>query len=131
MARSVDQARVSDPARTLDSIRPTPAKAGLRSDALGQPPDRVGLAIGSVVAEAVVQHYGSVKAAAISLGKDPSQLMRELKAGNVASLDRDPEAKAFVAERLRDAFAEHDPQVRKARLIRDIRRSLDALVEAL
>jgi hypothetical protein len=52
------------------------------------PAEPTGPSFGNVLAEAVVWHYGSVKAAAITLNVDPSLLMREFRAGTISRLDR-------------------------------------------
>ena len=129
MATTMPDPCRSDPVRDLDSIRPTAAKAGLASD-------HVGLPVGIVIADAVVRHYGSVKAASISLGTngqplDPSLMMREFKKGNLSRLDRDEEAKAFVSNALREAYGDADPKARARRLIRDLRHVADELAEVL
>jgi hypothetical protein len=96
--------------------------------------DRIGPRLAAVVKDALLRHYGSVKAAAISLDVDASLLMRELETGRFR-LERlegcDPAAKAFVCRALHDAFGDADPQARVQRLIRESRRILDELAEAV
>jgi predicted metallopeptidase len=59
-----------------------------------------------VVKDAVIRHYGSVKAAAISLGVDPSLMMREFEAGKFGRLEAaDDAVKAAVAKRLHEAYS--------------------------
>lgn len=117
MATSIAQPAQSDPVRTLDEIRPTPVKACLSSD-------RVGPSVPAVVKDAVVRHYGSVKAAAISLGVDPSLMMREFDAGKLGRLEADAEARASVVDALHAAFGRSDPKGYAIRALSDIRERL-------
>jgi hypothetical protein len=98
------------------------------------PSDRIGLRLSAVVKDALLRHYGSVKAAAISLAIDPSLLIRELETGKFR-LERlegcDLEAKAYVCRALAEAFSDANPQARVRRLIRESRRILDELAEAV
>ena len=128
MSRSVSAAVLSDPVRTLDGVRPAQAKAELR----GSEPVGSSDAIGPIARDAVVKHYGSVKAAAITLDVDPSLLMRELDAGKLGRLDKDPAAVASVAAALTQAYAPlATPQARGRSVIRNIRRELDELDQAI
>lgn len=128
---TVSAARSSDPVRDLDDLRPKPAKAGLASD-------RLGPRLTSTVKAAVLSHYGSVKAAAFSLGEgakqpplDPSLMMREFDAGKFGRLDHaDEETKAAIAKALDETFGRTDPKARVRRLINDGRRILDEIAEA-
>lgn len=125
MAQTMTNARVSDPVRSLDNIRPTAVKAGLASD-------RVGPAFGAAFLDAVIRHYGSVKAAAISLQVDPSLMVREFKKGKVGRFEHaDADAKAYVAAALHEAYGAYDPKVRRQRLIRDLRSIADELSEVI
>jgi hypothetical protein len=138
MGQTIHDAPQSDPVRKLDRIRPDAAKASLRtsaaSDAVGSS-DRSGLTIGAVVADAVVDFYGSVKAASFALGEngrqvDPSLMMRDFRRGNLARLERaDAEAKGFVSDALRKMFGCSDPKERARAAIRRARRELDELAE--
>lgn len=87
----------------------------------------------AVVKDALIRHYGSLKAAAITMRIDQGQLTRDLQNGDfkLKKLDGDDEAKAFVATALHEAFGSADPKARVMRLIRDGRRILDELAEAL
>lgn len=99
MATTLKQPLASDPVRTLDSLRPTAAKAGLRSDEIG---------LNRTLGDAVVAFYGSVKEAAYALGEvDPSLMQREFKEGKFGRFNDhgSPEAKAHVARALFEAFA--------------------------
>lgn len=128
MTRNMAESRPSDPVRSLETVRPEPAKAGLRPSDAVRSADR----IGPVVKAAVVKHYGSVKAAAITLGADPSLLMRELEAGKFSRLEAtDADCKRDIAKALFDAFGQDDPIAHASRLIRDGRRVLDELSELL
>lgn len=125
MPQTMSNAARSLPVRTTDGLGPGQAKAGLRSD-------RIGLSLIAVTKDAVIRHYGSVKAAAISLSVDPSLMMREFDAGKFHRLDKaDDETKAAIAQALSEAFGAGDPKARVQRLIREGRRVLDELAEAL
>ena len=114
----------STPAHSLDTVRTKNLKASLGSPS-------VSIAACAVVKDALARHYGSLKAAAIALHYDPSQLTRDLDRGDfkVQRLDRDEEARAFVAAALYEAFGNTDPQARKQRLLREARRVIDELAE--
>lgn len=127
MSNTMRQADSSVPVRTLDNIRPSQAKAGLHptheSD-LVRSSD--GLGLGDVIVDAVLKHYGSVKAAAISLRVDPSLMQREFDAGKFARLnDADAAAKAAIADALYQTFGRlEDP---KARAVRRMREAVECL----
>lgn len=129
---------------TLDSARAPQAKARLKGQSSsmdGQSSSTADLAgqAGSialtlVVKDALIRHYGSLKAAAITFRMDPGQLTRDLQSGDfkLKKLDMDEEAKAFVVATLHDAFVGgQDPKARVQRLIRQGRQILDELAEAL
>lgn len=126
MATSLPKVQPSLPVHSLDGVRTSPAKAGLRSPSMS-------IASCAVIKDAMGRHYGSLKAAAITLGYDPSQLTRDLDRGDfkLQRLDRDEEARAFVACALHDAFGNPDPKAKVQRLLREGRRVLDELAEAL
>ena len=132
----------SDPVRSSDFPRPTPAKAGARRSDAGPMSDQAPTGaphspanghqaaptptIGSVVKATVVQHYGSVQEAAYRLGEgagraplDPSLMMREFEAGKLTRLEADPTAKAVVACALHAAFVPADPRTRARQILRD------------
>lgn len=98
-------------------------KASLASDAIG-------LSIVAVTIEGVIAHYGSIKAAAISLSEpgkpflDPSQMMREFKAGNFRLLERaDDIAKAAIFAYAHEAFGPlTSPAARGRFLFQELRR---------
>lgn len=124
-SQTIAQLSQSDPVLELDRIRPTAAKAGLRSDVIG---------LNRVMTDAVIGHYGSVKAAAFSLGEglgqaplDPSLMMREFKDGKFGRLDKaDADTKAAIAEAFTDAYGRlSSPHARVRESIRSIRRQCD------
>lgn len=83
--------------------------------------------------QALVQHYGSLKAAAISLGNyDQAQFRRDLDTGKFR-FERleyaDDEARAAIAAAMFVEFGAGDPSLLKRRLIRTIRQLLDELSE--
>lgn len=127
MCPSIPQTSRAAQVNSLDDVRPVPAKAGLTRQA-------VSIALTAVVKDALQRHYGSLKAAAISLGIDPGQLTRELTSGafKFERLERaDAEAQAFVVRCLHEAFADADPKAQARRLIREGRRVLDELAEVV
>ena len=131
MSRSVTSAVLSDPVRTLDTVRPRAAKAELRgSDSVGSSDH-----IGPTVRDAVVKHYGSVKSAAITLDVDPSLLMRELEAGKLGRLDKDPGVLAAVAAALTQTYAPlATPKARALALVAEVEdrcRELRQAIEAV
>lgn len=85
--------------------------------------------------DALIRHFGSLKAAAIEMGNyDPSQLSRDLDTGKFRSerLDvLDEEAKAFISQTVAESLAPRDPKARVRRLIREQRRLLDELAEEI
>lgn len=125
---SVERRRASDLVPLLDDVRPRMAKAVHRG-----PSAR--LVWSAVLKDALLRHYGSLKAAAISMGNyDASQLIRDLDTGKFKQ-ERlelcDDAAKAFIAAALFEAFSRTDPKARVLRLIRESRRLLDELAEAV
>lgn len=124
MAATMTAPHRSDPVRSLDDIRPSMAKAV-------RPSDR---AFCSVMREAIVAHYGSVKEAAFALGQvDESLMRRELEAGKFGRFDEhaDDAAKGAVTQALLRAFPPCDPRAEAMRLIREARARLDALAEVI
>lgn len=124
---TVARAEHGRPVNTLDSVRPRQAKASLD----GQSPS---IALTSVVRDALQRHYGSLKAAAISLRMDQGQLTRELQTGDfkLEKLERaDDDAKAFIAKALHEACGDNDPRAQARRLIREARARLDELAEVV
>lgn len=126
MAATVAKALPSILLPSLDDVRTQSAKADLRTPS-------VSITACVVVKDALARHYGSLKAAAITLGYDPSQLSRDLDRGDfkLKQLDKDEEAKVFVVAALYAAFGTVDQKARVRQLIRDGRRILDELAEAL
>ena len=111
---------------SLDVGRPKQAKAGLPSQPMST-------AMTTVVKDALIRHYGSLKSAGITLNIDKGQLTRELQTGDfkIKQLDKDPEAKAFVSDALHEAFGDADPKARVRRLLREARQRLDEATEAM
>lgn len=131
MSSTVGSARQSDLVGSLDTVRPSAARAGLhpthRSD-LVRSSD--GLGLEDVIQAALLKHYGSVKAAAISLNNvDPSLMQRELEAGKIARVNEaDAAAKAAIAAAIYRVFGRlEDPKACARRSIRDIEERLGTL----
>jgi hypothetical protein len=116
----------STPRNSIDGVRPQMVKADLDRQSLS-------IAMTTVVKDALIRHYGSLKAAAISLRMDQGQLSRELDSGDFKfkRLDGDSDAKAFIACALHEAYGRVDPKARALRLIREGRRLLDELAEVV
>jgi hypothetical protein len=117
------------PLKSIDDVELHPAKAALRGQSRS-------IALTSVVKDALQRHYGSLKAAAISMGQmDQGQLTRELETGKFR-FERlelcDDEAKAFIAAALYEVFGQlDDPKVRARRLMREMRQRLDEFEQYL
>lgn len=114
----------SVPVHTLDGVVTKNLKAGLRSQS----------AVNAVVQEALQRYFGKQSTAAEALGMDAAQLSRELRSGDfkLERLDRlEPDAKAFIAESLREALGAYSREDRARRLIRDIRQRCDELWEVV
>lgn len=128
MAPTIRQPPVSTPVPTLDVGRPHMAKAVLSSPLEGRAWSRATKA-------ALIRHFGTLKAAAITMGNiDASQLSRDLDTGKFKSERLDlltPEDNAVISTAVADALADRDPKARVRRLIREGRRILDELAEAL
>lgn len=126
MSPTVSTARQSTEDKPLDRVRPQMARASLPVNG-GQ------FALTAVVKDALLRHYGSLKAAAITMGEmDQGQLTRELDTGklNLARLELlDDAGKAEVAKRLNEAFmaALETPSDRVRRVIRETRQKLDEI----
>lgn len=133
MPRSLQVALPPMELNPVDSHRRTPATAGR----VGQTPtpqsQSPSIAMTQIVKDALIRHFGSLKAAAITMQMDQGQLTRELQSGDfkLKKLDIDPDAKAFVSLMLYEAFAPVDQKTRVQRLIREGRRILDELSEAV
>lgn len=107
----------------------------LRSTTTGYGGQAPSIAMSMVVKDALLRHYGSFKAAAISMGDmDQGQLTRDLDSGKF-KFERlelcDPAAKASVCRALAEAFGNTDPKARIQRLLRELRRAVDELAEAV
>ncbi len=130
MGRSLTSAEASQPVRSMDGLRPEMVKAGLDRTA-GSGGVWASDPIGLVVEQAVIAHYGSVKAAAYALKVDPSLMQRELKAGKLGRLDDAEDApmvKSVVAAALANAYGQPvTPDARKRHLIHVMRAALDEL----
>jgi len=113
---------------SIDRVRPQMARAGLAVNASQ-------LALTAIVKDALLRHYGTLKAAAISMGEmDQGQLTRELDNGklNLARLELlDEEGKAAMTNALNAVFGGVDPEAHRRRCLRNVRRALDELEEAI
>ncbi len=92
------------------------------------------IAMSMIVKDALLRHYGSFKAAAISMGEmDQGQLCRDLDSGKF-KFERlelcDLDAKAAVCRALAEAFSHTDPKTRRRLAMRNLRRAVDELDDA-
>ena len=124
MARRAETSRVD----SLDSIRPTPAKASLTVNA-SQSPMR------GLISEAI-RRAGTQKAAAIDMEMDQAQLTRQLQNGHLTIERLEALSPTFAAEfgrLLVEVFGPLDsPQARfrqKARELRDIAAEIEQAAE--
>ena len=113
---------------TLDAVEPRPT-----TDSYGGQARSIAMSL--VVKDALLRHYGSFKAAAISMGEmDQGQLTRDLDSGKF-KFERlelcDLAAKASVCRALHEHFGNTDPKARVQRLLRELRRAVDELAEAV
>lgn len=118
MRHSFNEAEPSDPVRMPDSYRPSS--------------DQIGLGFAAVVKTAVLAHYGSVKAAAISLGNvDPSLMQREFNDAKFGRIDEhaDAAAKANIARALFEAYGR--VLVTPYDHVRDVARQVRALADEI
>jgi len=90
----------------------------------------------AVVKDALARHFGSLKAAAIELAIDQSQLSRDLESGDfkMRRLEASDHAhrrrwKRQIALGMYQTFGGDDPQSRRRRVIRSLRQGLDELAE--
>lgn len=111
---------------SIDGVRPKAAKASLPGQSLS-------IAMTAVVKDALLRHYGSLKCAALTLRMDEGQLSRELNSGDfkINKLDRDEEARAFVANALYEAFRSTDPKATARRKLREARIAIDEAMEQI
>lgn len=126
MATTMTQAARSTPVQTLDDVRTKPVRAALKSPSAS-------IATCVVIKSALQRHYGSLKCAAITLDYDQSQLTRDLDRGDfkIQRLDADPEARAFVANALHEAFGSSDPIAIARRMLREARARIDEAMEQI
>jgi hypothetical protein len=93
------------------------------------------IAMTMIVKDALLRHYGSFKAAAYEMGEmDQGQLCRDLDSGKF-KFERlelcDLAAKASVCRALAEAFGNTDPKARVQRLLRELRRAVEDVAEAV
>ena len=124
MGVSVERHAQSDLVGSFDHIRPRPLKVMLDDT-------RFSL----TVRDALLKHYGSVKAMAYALGRvDPSLMQREFEAGKLARVDTytDASAKAAIATALAERYTElSTPKARARQRIREARAILDELDQVM
>lgn len=85
---------------------------------------------GTAVRDGLQRHYGSMKAAALTLGMDQSQLTRELHRGDlrVRAVDAlDAGGRAAVAKALSERFGDADPAAEVTRVLQETRARLEEL----
>lgn len=136
MPNTMREPQVSREVRTLDSIRPTQAKAGLASPTQSDRPTAseksFGQELSKVIEETLMRHFGSVKAVAFALGEmDPSQLRREFETAKLP-LARLEGLDAFTKAAVGTAIVEQfgilsDPKARARQVLRQLRALADEL----
>lgn len=92
-------------------------------------------ALTMIVKDALLRYYGSFKAAAYAMGQmDQAQLTRDLDSGKF-KFERlelcDVAAKAAVCRALNEHFGNADPKARIQRLLRELRRAVEEVAEAV
>lgn len=126
---TVSNTAKSDPVRLPEKFGPATLKADTRRSE--------GRTVSQVLHDAVLKHYGSVKAAAFSLGEgarqaplDPSLMQREFEAGKFHRLEHADElAKADIANALKEAFPGSDPKAIARRLLTEARKRIEEALE--
>lgn len=99
------KAELSREINSLDSLRPSPAKAGLRESTPINPVNGGQRPVTEIVSGVI--RVGSQKAAAIDMGIDPAQLTRQLQSGHltIARLDAlGPDTLARIGKELVEKF---------------------------
>lgn len=147
MNSSIASQAVSREVRTLDSIRPAQAKAGLHEHSQSDAVRSFGPELTEVIEETLMRHYGSLKAIAYAFGEkdesgavvrpmDASQLRREFdtKRLPLARLEGvDAVAKAKVGAAIVMAFGVlTDPKARVRQVmqtIRELQREVEQFIE--
>src|SRR5678815_438019 len=118
MASTLKPAPLSTEAHSLDHVRTRMVKAG---PSLSTEVHPAPLAWSEVVKDGLIEACGSLKAAAITMEMDPSQLSRDLPSGafQLKRLDKlNPQERAVVVRRMNQAFLDlMDPKEYASRLI--------------
>ena len=92
------------------------------------------IALIDVVKDALIRHFGSLKAAGIELKYDLGQLSRDLQSGDFKFRrlegHKDSDAiKRLITQGMLLTHGPDDPKTRRRRVIRDLRQRLDELDE--
>lgn len=128
MANKVNGSAQSTEFQSLDHVRPQMAKADLASPAQS-------ISWTDVVRGVLIRHFGSLKAAAIELRIDQSQLTREIETGklNVARLQScDPAFAVKFGQSLVEEFqALSSPKARGLQLLRELETRISELRQLL
>ena len=128
MGHSVPNAARSAEVNPLDGVRPRMAKADLDGQSLSRE-------MTSIVRDALVRHFGSLKAAAIDMQIDPGQLTRELDGGKL-NLARLAKCGAAFLLKFGELMVEHaqplsTPKARGMQMVREIETKCQELRQLL
>lgn len=128
MGSTVTTAERSTEGKAFDHVRPAMAKAALHDQALS-------IEMSAIVRDALVRHFGSLKAAAIEMDIDQGQLTRELDAGKL-NLTRLQRCGAAFLVKFGALMVEHmqplsSPKVRGFQLLREIEQRVNEVRQLL
>lgn len=143
MGRSIPNDAATTPDGTLVTPRPKAAKATLRGDTASQASagtphkgqQNSAEKLSAVVSESARRVYGKQGAAAAQLGKDEGNFARDLKARRLTLGQLEALGDIFLAELGRGLLDQYGPVLtpkdRARRYLRELRRLLDELEQAL
>ena len=129
LLNTTDRARAA-----IETDRPPSADAGSRRQPSSTPAQASSIALIDVVKDALIRHFGSLKAAGIALQYDLGQLSRDLQSGDFKFRRLEGHADSDAIKRLitQGMLLNHgpdDPKTRRRRVIRDLRARIDELAE--
>ena len=127
MGSSLAADRRSMESNSLDTVEPRMAKASLDGQSRS-----IGLT--EVVKDALIRHYGSLKAAALSMQMDQGQLTRELQSGDfkMRRLESDAHLATELGKELVERFGPlSTPKARGKQKLREMRAAIEELDQLL